>query len=144
MCNLPSRLQPCYTPLAAVAAMVLALMLGSTAAIARPPGGPKPSHNGATVTLSPIEVKPGGRIHLKGTRWPAGATVTIKLDDEEVGVIGVLKISRRGTFSGSVTVPANVLKVIKPGSSWLRLLAPASSINHQSDTSVKKPFTLIR
>ncbi len=129
---------------AALVAAVAALLVPAGQAGATPPGGPKPSDNGATVKLSTDTAKPGGKIALTGRRWPAGKVVTIKLDDEKVGAIGILQINRRGGFAGPVTIPANVLKVLRPGRHWLRLLAPASQVNHQSNTSVKKTFTLVR
>ncbi len=125
-----------------IASACAALTAASAGAL--PPGGAKPSHNGANVKLSPTRVKPGGRIHVTGTRFPAGKTVSVKLDDEKVGVVAVLKASGDGRVNGVVTIPVAVKKVLAPGRHWLRFLASASAKNHQSMTSVKKTFTLTR
>lgn len=128
------------------AALATAAVLGTAAlpvaALAIPPGGPAPSHNGSAVKLSTTKVAPGGTIRATGTKFPAGKSVTVKVDDQTI--IAVFPISSGGRFSGSIVLPKAITKVAKPGRHWLRFLAPASSANHQSNTSVKKPFTLER
>ncbi len=128
--------------LAVAVAVALGLLAAGAAAV--PPGGAEPSHNGAKVTLGSTKAGPGGRIRASGTRFPASKSVSVKLDDDRVGVIGVLKVNASGRFSGVLTIPSNVARVLKPGRHWLRFLAPASSKNHQSNTSVKTFFTLTR
>jgi len=122
------------------AAVVAAVAAAPAAAI--PPGGAKPSHNGATVKLAKKTAAPGGKIPVTGRRFPAGKQATVKLDDETI--IGVFDVDRSGRFTGKVTIPANVLKLVRPGKHWLRFLAPASKVNRQSNTSVQKYFTLTR
>jgi hypothetical protein len=110
------------------------------AALAIPPGGPAPSRNGSAVTLSATKVAPGGTIRAIGTKFPAGKSVTVKIDDQTI--VAVFPISSGGRFSGAIAMPRAIAKVVKPGRHWLRFLAPASSRNHQTNTSIKKPFTL--
>jgi len=123
---------------------VLAVAVAAGPAHAVPPGGPDPSHNGAKVTLSKRTVKPGGSIRVSGRKFPASKSATVKLDDDRVGIIAVFAISSKGRFSGTVRIPRNVMRILGPGRHWLRFLAPASRVNGQSNTSIKKTFRLKR
>jgi hypothetical protein len=131
-------------PRVAAAAAIATLALAAAPALGTPPGGPRPSDNGATVRLAKTSAKPGGGIRVSGRRFPARKDVTVKLDDDRVGIVAVFSIDSKGRFSGTVKVPRNVTKLISPGRHWLRFLAPASKVNGQSNTSIKKTFTLKR
>jgi len=125
-------------------AAALLLAVGASPAQAVPPGGPEPSHNGAKVKLSKRTVKPGGTIRVSGRRFPASKSATVKLDDDRVGIIAVFAVNARGRFSGTLKIPRNVTRIIRPGQHWLRFLAPASRVNGQTNTSIKKTFRLKR
>ncbi len=131
-----------YPRILCAAALVLAFAASPAQAV--PPGGPDPSHNGAKVKLSKRTVKPGGTIRVSGRKFPASKGVTVKLDDDRVGIIAVFAISSKGRFSGKVKIPSKVLRILSPGKHWLRFLAPASRVNGQSNTSIKKTFRLKR
>lgn len=126
----PALLSHRLRMLAAVPLAALALTLLAPAARAVPPGGPEDRSNGASVSISPLRVKQGGRIKVSGRNWKAkgsrvqsGAQVTIKLDD--LDIVAVFKIKNK-KFSGYVRIP----RAVKPGRHWLRFLAaePATSI----------------
>jgi hypothetical protein len=130
----PSTLAFCErSPRARAALLALALTasaLVAPAALAVPPGGPAPTHNGAQVKLDRTTVKAGGRIRVTGTRWSSkgsrvqdGAQVTVKLDDRDI--LAILPIRHR-RFAGWVRIP----KPVKAGRHWLRFLAsePATSV----------------
>jgi hypothetical protein len=118
---------------------LLALALAGTSlaapsALAVPPGGPAPTHNGAKVALDRASVKAGGRIKATGSKWAArgsrvqdGAQVTVKLDDRDILAIIPIENTR---FSGWVRIP----KQVKAGKHWLRFLAsePATSVKSKT------------
>jgi hypothetical protein len=131
-----------YRQILCAAALILAIAASPAQAV--PPGGPNPSRNGAKVKLSKRTVKPGGSMRVSGRRFPASKSATVKLDDDRVGIIAVFAINSKGRFSGTVTIPRNVLRILGPGKHWLRFLAPASRVNGQSNTSIKKTFRLKR
>lgn len=132
---------PARRSLRALAAAGVALAaMPAPAALAIPPGGAAPSHNGAAVELAASAVAPGGALGATGRRFPAGKSATVKLDDETI--LAVFPIDARGHFGGRVAIPKAITRLVKPGRHWLRFLAPASSKNHQSNTSIKTPFTL--
>ena len=74
----PRRGRAAFAAAASVAALAAALPAG---ALAIPPGGPGENRNGATVTVSPRLVAPGGTVTIAGSGFSPGQTLTIKLDD---------------------------------------------------------------
>ena len=111
------------------AGLLAAAVAVPSAAQAVPPGGPDTNTRGAKVTLSTTSVKAGKTIRVRGTKMPQKkGSVTVKLDDS--AILAVFKISKNGTFSGSIQVPRSVRK----GKHWFRFLAPNPA------TSIKKSF----
>ncbi|MFB8775915.1 hypothetical protein [Streptomyces broussonetiae] len=94
-------------------------------------GAPASASNaaGAKAEITASEVRPGGRLHFRVTKFPAGETVTVKLDDE--AILGQWKADEDGSYEGDVTVPADT----PVGAHWLRFLAP------NPPTSLKVGFT---
>ncbi|MEU6374866.1 hypothetical protein [Streptomyces sp. NPDC046909] len=94
-------------------------------------GAPASATNsaGAKAEITASEVQPGGQLHFKVTKFPAGETVTIKLDDE--AILGQWKADEDGSYEGDVTIPADT----SVGAHWLRFLAP------NPPTSLKVGFT---
>ncbi|USQ85068.1 hypothetical protein NFX46_15485 [Streptomyces phaeoluteigriseus] len=85
---------------------------------------------GAKAEITASEVQAGGTLHFTVTRFPAGQTVTVKLDDE--AVLGQWTADAQGSYEGDVTVPADT----PAGAHWLRFLAP------NPPTSLKVGFTV--
>ncbi|MEU0126696.1 hypothetical protein [Streptomyces sp. NPDC006289] len=90
---------------------------------------------GAKAAISASQVQPGGRIPFEVTKFPAGETVTIKLDDEEI--LGQWKADASGSYKGEVTIPAET----PTGAHWLRFLAPNPSTTMKVDFTVTSPGT---
>ncbi|WP_062645874.1 hypothetical protein [Streptomyces maremycinicus] len=95
-------------------------------------GGPASATNsaGAKAGITADQVQAGGTLHFTVTRFPAGQTVTLKLDDEDI--LGQWKADAQGSYEGDVTVPADT----PTGAHWLRFLAP------NPPTSLKVAFTV--
>ncbi|MFI8191717.1 hypothetical protein ACIF8T_23400 [Streptomyces sp. NPDC085946] len=83
----------------------------------------------ATITAG-SQVAAGGRVSFRVTGFPAGQRLTVKLDDSTI--LGQWTVGSDGSYSGSVTVPADATK----GAHWLRFLAP------NPPTSLKADFTV--
>nr|QIE08590.1 hypothetical protein [Streptomyces sp.] len=100
-------------------------------------GAPASASNsrGAKATIQASEVQPGGKIPFEVTKFPAGQTVTIKLDDEEI--LGQWKADASGSYKGEVTIPAET----PAGAHWLRFLAPNPSTTLKVDFTVTAPGT---
>ena len=111
---------------AMASAAALALVLPSAAAL--PPGGAEGSTEGTSSTVTG-SVEAGGTLSFTLSGFPAGETVSIKIDDGALdgsdnsvsgtGVVHQQKIGANGSVSGSVVLPSYV----KPGTHWLRFLA---------------------
>lgn len=111
---------------AMASAAALALVLPSAAAL--PPGGAEGSTEGTSSTVTG-SVEAGGTLSFSLSGFPAGETVSIKIDDGALdgsdnsvsgtGVVHQQKIGANGSVSGSFVLPSYV----KPGTHWLRFLA---------------------
>lgn len=109
-----------------VSGVALALVLPSAAAL--PPGGAGDSTEGTSSTVTG-SVEAGGTLSFSLSGFPAGETVSIKIDDGALdgsdnsvsgtGVVHQQKIGANGSVSGSFVLPSYV----KPGTHWLRFLA---------------------
>lgn len=109
-----------------VSGAALALVLPSAAAL--PPGGAGDSTEGTSSTVTG-SVEAGGTLSFTLSGFPAGETVSIKIDDGALdgsdnsvsgtGVVHQQKIGANGSVSGSFVLPSYV----KPGTHWLRFLA---------------------
>lgn len=109
-----------------VSGAALALVLPSAAAL--PPGGADDSTEGTSSTVTG-SVEAGGTLSFSLSGFPAGETVSIKIDDGALdgsdnsvsgtGVVHQQKIGANGSVSGSFVLPSYV----KPGVHWLRFLA---------------------
>ncbi|WP_326701201.1 hypothetical protein OG909_30190 [Streptomyces sp. NBC_01754] len=90
---------------------------------------------GATAEVTASQVEAGGQIHFKVTKFPAGQTVTVKFDDEEI--LGQWKADTAGAYEGDVTIPADT----SAGAHWLRFLAPSPSTTLRVDITASVPGT---
>ncbi|MFF5897194.1 hypothetical protein ACFY8O_14835 [Streptomyces argenteolus] len=110
---------------------------GATSEVPAATGAPAAASNsrGSKATISASEVQPGGTIPFEVVKFPAGQTVTIKLDDEEI--LGQWKADASGAYKGEVTIPAET----PPGAHWLRFLAPNPSTTLKVDFTVTAPGT---
>ncbi|MFJ8922053.1 hypothetical protein ACIREK_21580 [Streptomyces sp. NPDC102415] len=106
-----------------------------TAEVPAATGAPADASNsrGAKAAISASQVQPGGRIPFEVTKFPAGQTVTIKLDDEEI--LGQWKADATGSYKGEVTIPAET----SVGAHWLRFLAPNPATTLKVDFTVTAP-----
>ena len=108
------------------AAFALALVVAGPAA-AVPPGGPSANTPGTSAAVSPTSLKAGDKISFRLRGFPAGETVSIKIDDgKECGqaaVHGACVIYKQRISSGSTYGSFRVPKDLKPGSHTLRFLA---------------------
>ncbi|WP_326665114.1 hypothetical protein [Streptomyces sp. NBC_00385] len=106
---------------------------GSTAApVPAASGTPATASNsrGARAQIAADQVQAGGKLHFTVTKFPAGRTVTIKLDDD--AILGQWKTDAKGSYEGDVTVPAEV----PSGAHWLRFLAPDPATTLKVDFEV--------
>jgi hypothetical protein len=123
-------------------AALLTLLLPATAA-AIPPGGPTERRDGATVTITPKLVAPGGDVTFTGAGFGAGTVVSVKLDDglllpttpaAGADVFQTVTASGSGEISGTLDLdavrPAD-RAAVQDGAHRLRLLssAPAHSVH---------------
>ncbi|WP_405386697.1 hypothetical protein OG596_03015 [Streptomyces sp. NBC_01102] len=110
---------------------------GSATPVPAASGAPASASNsrGAKAEVTASQVQAGGVIHFKVTKFPAGETVTIKFDDEEI--LGQWKTDATGTYEGDVTVPTET----SAGAHWLRFLAPNPSTTLKVDITVSAPGT---
>lgn len=125
-------------------AVGLPFMAGGIAA-AVPPGGPSANTPGTSSALNSSSYSPGSRISFKLKGFPAGETVSVKIDDgTECGAAAVhgacviykQRISKGATV-GSFTLP----KDLKPGKHSLRFLA-SGVVDEGKPTRRVVPFTL--
>lgn len=108
------------------AGFTLALLLAGPAS-AVPPGGPGADTPNTSAEVSPTSLSPGDKISFKLRGFPAGETVSVKIDDGDVcgaaAVHGACVVYKKkissGTTSGSFKAP----KELKTGSHTLRFLA---------------------
>ncbi|GGZ24717.1 hypothetical protein CP967_01535 [Streptomyces nitrosporeus] len=98
-------------------------------------GAPASASNsrGAKAEVTASQVQAGGKIHFKVSKFPAGQTVTVKFDDEEI--LGQWKADTTGAYEGEVTVPEET----PAGAHWLRFLAPNPSTTLKVDITVSAP-----
>lgn len=119
-----SRRRPLLTLVGAVFALAL-LVAGPAAAV--PPGGPSANTPGTSAALSPTSLKAGDKISFRLRGFPAGETVSVKIDDgQECGqaaVHGACVVYKQRISSGSTYGSFRVPKDLKPGSHTLRFLA---------------------
>ncbi|PLW74206.1 hypothetical protein C0036_03165, partial [Streptomyces sp. DJ] len=80
------------------------------------PGGGTPSGEPA-VAVTASEVAAGGKLGFTVANFPAGGTLTVKLDDGEI--LDTFTVGEDGAVSDEVTVPADTAA----GAHWLRFLA---------------------
>lgn len=90
---------------------VAMLALAAAPALAQDDYPPDP---GPTAAVSDIVVVPGEAITVVGDGWQPGSTVTIDLGG---AVLGTAPVGQDGTFSTTVTIPANT----RPGAHTLRI-----------------------
>lgn len=113
----------------------------STSASATPvptaSGAPASASNsaGAKAEITASQVQPGGTLHFKVTKFPAGETVTIKLDDD--GILGQWQADSAGSYEGDVAIPADTTA----GAHWLRFLAPNPPTTLKVEFTVTEPGT---
>ncbi|MDQ0792604.1 hypothetical protein [Streptomyces sp. B1I3] len=110
---------------------------GSDAPVPAASGAPAAASNsrGAKAEVTADQVQAGGKIHFKVTKFPAGRTVTVKFDDEEI--LGQWKADAAGAYEGDVTIPAET----QAGAHWLRFLAPNPSTTLKVGITVSAPGT---
>ncbi|MFD8692234.1 hypothetical protein [Streptomyces sp. NPDC059651] len=85
---------------------------------------------GAKAEITADQVQAGGTLHFAVTKFPAGHTVTVKLDDD--AILGQWKTDAKGSYEGDVTVPAGT----PTGAHWLRFLAPEPATTLRVDFQV--------
>ncbi|MEU9093856.1 hypothetical protein [Streptomyces sp. NPDC048428] len=95
-------------------------------------GAPAAASNsrGAKAEITAGQVQAGGTLHFAVTKFPAGRTVTVKLDDD--AILGQWKTDAKGSYEGDVTVPAGT----STGAHWLRFLAPEPATTLKVDFEV--------
>lgn len=124
MIELTRRGRALLTLVGAVFALAL-LVAGPAAAV--PPGGPSANTPGTSVALSPTSLKAGDKISFRLRGFPAGETVSVKIDDgQECGqaaVHGACVVYKQRIGSGSTYGSFRVPKDLKAGSHTLRFLA---------------------
>ncbi|CAL9654396.1 hypothetical protein SUDANB145_06720 [Streptomyces sp. enrichment culture] len=81
------------------------------------------------VTLGTTTVKAGGEVAFTATGFPAGGTLSVKLDDATL--LKQFTIGEDGSVSDKVTIPAGTSA---GGGHWLRFLAPQTSVKSESLT----------
>ncbi|NEA46240.1 hypothetical protein, partial [Streptomyces sp. SID10815] len=93
---------------------------GGTVPVPAATGAPAAASNsrGAKARITASEVQPGGTLHFTVEKFPAGQTVTVKLDDD--AILGQWKADATGAYEGDVAIPADT----PAGAHWLRFLAP--------------------
>ncbi|MFT3971338.1 MAG: Ig-like domain repeat protein [Micropruina sp.] len=105
---------------------------------------PRPETGNGTLTISKVEVTPGGTITLKGTGFdqrPSGGFLSYKLNDgglkfttgapdgtvDETGTVQTAKAANLPNASGAFSVKLTIPKTLAPNSDgtayWVRLLA---------------------
>lgn len=66
------------------------------------------AHGGATITVTPSEIAPGGIVTVKGDGVEAGEVFTISLQGPQLNLtLGTVNVTQE-TFEQGFTVPANV------------------------------------
>lgn len=114
--------------LLAVLALLLVGVLWAPSAHALPPDGAGSDTPGTSSRVSPSTVSPGDTIQWSVSGFPAGETLSIKIDDgagysnttvQGSGVVAQATISADGTASGFLRIPDD----ISAGAHWLRYLA---------------------
>ncbi|MFJ6071308.1 hypothetical protein ACIQFU_10770 [Streptomyces sp. NPDC093065] len=81
------------------------------------------------VTLGATSVEPGGQVPFTAAGFPAGGTLSVKLDDTTL--LGQFPVGDDGSVAGRVTIPAGA----SPGGGhWLRFLAPQTSVRSENLT----------
>lgn len=138
------------TPLTTRLAVTIAgaaLLLAGAPATALPPGGASSDTEGTSASVSPSSLGPGGTITFSIAGFPAGETVSVKIDDgefcSEKGVHGACvvhqqKVDGQGRARGSFVLPSD----LKPGKHWLRFLASAEITDDQGRYLGVKPYSL--
>ena len=109
-------------------AAALLVAAPATPAYAIPSGGASADTKGTSASVSPRTLSPGDTIHFTVSGFPAGETVSIKIDDQKfcstlvsfgACVVHQQPIGSNGVASGSFVLPAD----IPAGKHWLRFLA---------------------
>ncbi|WP_022927407.1 hypothetical protein [Patulibacter americanus] len=83
----PTRAPGRSRSLGAAAVALLATLLATlfaAPAMALPPGGPNETRNGATLTVNPTFVTPGGTVAFSGRGFTPGEVLVVKVDDGDV------------------------------------------------------------
>lgn len=135
--------------LLATAALAAVAALGVTAAPAQalPPGGASADTEGTSASVSPSSLRAGATISFRISGFPAGETVSVKIDDgdfcSEKGVHGACvvhqqKIATNGTVQGSFALPDD----LGAGRHWLRFLASAEMTDSEGRYVGVKPYSL--
>ncbi|MEX0426656.1 hypothetical protein AB3X52_03415 [Nocardioides sp. DS6] len=101
----------------------------ATPAYAIPSGGASADTTGTSASVSPRTLHPGDTIHFTVSGFPAGETVSIKIDDQKfcstlvsfgACVVHQQRVGSNGVASGSFVLPADIPVNKKH---WLRFLA---------------------
>lgn len=125
--------------LALVGLLALGALAPATPASALPPSGAGSDTPGTSSSVSPGTLEPCQTIGFTVSGFPAGETLSVKIDDgvgygdtsvQGSGVIHIQAIPASGTVSGSFALPCD----ISPGPHWLRYLASAPAPNDPSGT----------
>ncbi|QXT64158.1 hypothetical protein [Tessaracoccus palaemonis] len=126
----------------AAAVLAAAFSLSAvTVAVALPPDGAGANTEGTSSSVSST-VEPGGTISFTVSGFPAGETLSVKVDDgvgydqttvQGGGVVYQQKIPASGTVNGSFPLPSFVAE----GSHWLRFLASEEFTDSKGNTGVK-------
>lgn len=143
------KLRPHTTPVTVALLLAAALMLlglaGSAQAV--PPGGPSSDTEGTAGTASPRSLAPGGTIGFSISGFPAGETVSVKIDDGDFcsakGVHGACvvhqqRVASDGTAKGSFALPSD----LPEGDHWLRFLASEEIVDDEGRYLGVKPYSL--
>ncbi|MDU0967505.1 MAG: hypothetical protein E7A62_02230 [Actinomycetaceae bacterium] len=132
---------------ALVLALLATLLIGAPRALALPPGGAGDSNAGQS-TINPSVLPVGGTVSFTLTGFPAGSTVSVKLDDglidgsdssqQFTGVVHKGVVPASGTWSSSFVLPSYVHE----GSHWLRFLTTYGP-NNQGYTHRSANFQVV-
>jgi hypothetical protein len=120
---------------------VVALLVALTAALAFVGVAPAGAATTPPTFLSTDTVAPGGSITVTGTGWThpdgSGSLVAVKIDD--VGaVIGPIQAAADGSFSYTISIPAN----LPQGQHWFRFLTGALKPGDTTRSVVSDPWTV--
>ena len=136
----------CALSLAALGAVSLVGVAGAPAQ-AIPPGGASSDTEGTAASISPSTLRAGETITFRISGFPAGETVSVKIDDgdfcSQKGIHGACvvhqqKVGANGSVQGSFALPED----LGAGKHWLRFLASAEMTDSEGRYVGVKPYSL--